>query len=76
METIICNMALITEGKNFYLNGKGKKDFWENVKRPLGQYWGSKTTVSKPKFKGTVIQVGNFNLEPFPYDNKKTKKSF
>ena len=76
MGTIICNMALITEGENFYQNGWGKKDFWENVKGPLGQYWESKATVSKPKFKGTVIQLGNFNLEPFPYDNRKTKKSF
>ena len=42
-----------------------KKNFWENVKGPLGQYWGSKATVNKLKFKGRVIQVGNSNFEMF-----------
>ena len=54
----------------------GQKGLLGNVKGPLSQYLRSKATVSKPKFKGTVIEVGNFNLELFPYDKTNTKKSF
>ena len=55
---------------------KKLKDFWKNIKGPTGQYRGSKATVNKPKFKGTLIQVGNLKLELFPQDYRYTKTAF
>ena len=70
-------MALNTEGEVLSKSqGQNLTDFWENIKGPLSQYWGSKATVNKPKFKGMVIQVGDFKLELFPEDNRNTKTAF
>ena len=52
------------------------KDFWEDIKGLPVQYWGSRATVNKPKFKGMMIRVENFKLELFPQDIETLKKCF
>ena len=56
--------------------GQKLKDFWENIKGPPGQYRGSKATVKKSNFKGTLIQLGKFKVELFPQDNRNSKTAF
>ena len=68
-------MALNTEGESSKLLGEKLNDFGKILKVQEASMR-SKATVNKPKFRGTVIQLGNFKLELFLQDNRNTKTAF